>query len=165
MPIDSTFYHGSPARPDKPAFGTTGNQVPAISPGRPFFITSSLPYALKFARGGTVSKVKLLTESIADLHDPVVVERLLSIYNSDQHILAGDGAWDDDIEGDIHDSAYRLLDSPDVMAQLIDEGIEAVFIPEDVEMNVKSYAILKPLAVEFLAAVRKPILEEAGPSR
>jgi hypothetical protein len=78
--------------------------------------------------------------------------------------LSSDGRWDKDVEGDIHDSSYRLLDSPAVMSKLISEGVEAIYVPEDIELNITSYAILNPKAVEFLKVVRgreiRPDIEE-----
>jgi hypothetical protein len=158
MRLNQGFYHGSPFRDGRKTYGAKGNTIPEITPGRPFFVTNDLPYAIKFARGGLVSEVKVLTERVIDLHDLEVVDRLLAVYNADPKILDGEGAWDAGTEGEIIDSCYRLLDSPAVMSMLIDEGYEAVFIPEDIELRVTSYAILNPQVVEFqgVVSVRVP---------
>jgi hypothetical protein len=164
MAIDCVMYHGSPFREKRQSYGASGNRIPLVAPGRPFFVTSALPYAINFARGGLVSMVRLNADNVIDFHDSSVVDRLLAIYNEDPHILSSDGRWDKDVEGDIHDSSYRLLDSPAVMSKLISEGVEAIYVPEDIELNITSYAILNPKAVEFLKVVRgreiRPDIEE-----
>lgn len=161
------LFHGSPLRSHRSgdkAFGLPGNRKPLINPGRPFYLTDNLPYASYFARGGTVSAVNLLTDKVVDLHQDEVLERLLSIYNADPVILAVDGPWDADIEGEIGDSAYRILDSPAVMTLLLSEGYQAVLLPEDNELKVTAYAVLDPDCVEFshLMNERKP--RDAEPS-
>lgn len=154
MRLDQGFYHGSPFKEDRQTYGSEGNTSPDIVPGRPFFVTNDLPYATRFARGGLVSEVKVLTERVIDLHDHEMVNRLLSVYNADPKILGGEGVWDAAIEGEITESSYRLLDSPAVMKLLVEEGFDAAFIPEDIELRVTSYAILNPQVVEFRGVVR-----------
>lgn len=157
QPATKTLYHGSPKAPGKIPFGTPKNRIPQISPGKPFFVTSDLNYATRFARGGVVSAVRMNTESVVDFHDQEVLDRMLATYNSDPKILGGvTGPWDDDLDGDISESAYQLLESPAVMEQLRSEGCQAVFIPEDIELNVTSFAILDPACVEFSHLVSSP---------
>lgn len=148
-----TLFHGSQHRPGVKAFGLPGNREPQVSPGRPFFLTDNLRYATRFARGGLVSSVRLSTERVIDLHDEEALSRLLEVYNADPKILATDGPWDSDFEGDISDQAYRLLDSPAVMTFLQSKGYQAVFLPEDIELNVTSYAVIDPACTEFLRLV------------
>lgn len=155
------LFHGSPLRPHSSggkAFGLHGNRKPMIAPGNPFYLTDNLPYATYFARGGTVSAVHLLTDKVVDLHVNEVLERLLEVYNSDPAILAVDGPWDAEIEGEIGDSAYRILDSPAVMTLLRSEGYQAALLPEDNDLKVTAYAVLDPDCVEFshLMNERKP---------
>lgn len=152
-PKTHTLFHGSPHRPGVKAFGLPGNREPHISPGSPFFLTGNLKYATRFARGGLVSSVRLSTENMLDLHDEETLNRLLEIYNTDPKILATDGPWDTDLEGEIVEQAYRVLESPAVMAFLQSKGCQAVFLPEDIELNVTSYAVLDPACIEFLRLV------------
>ena len=148
------LYHGSPKRPQSKTFGCPGNRVPQISSDRPFFFTNDLPYAVRFARGGIVSVVRLTADSVLDLHNEQALMRLLAIYNRDLQILERSGQWDEEIEGDIAESGYRLLDSPDVMNTLQKEGVQAVFLAEDHDLRVTSFAIIDPRCVEFSHIVR-----------
>ena len=155
------LFHGSPLRAHRSgdkAFGLPGNRKPLVLPGQPFYLTDNLSYATYFARGGTVSAVRLLTDKVVDLHVNEVLENLLEVYNSDPAILAVDGPWDAEIEGEIGESAYRILDSPDVMRLLRSEGYQVALLPEDNDLKVASYAVLDPDCVEFshLMNERKP---------
>ncbi len=154
-----TLYHGSPKRPGQTAFGVKGNTMPNITPGRAFFLTDDLSYATYFARNGVVSEFRATLDAVIDLHNEDNVFRLLAIYNQDRKILDGEGAWNEDLEGDIFDSVYRLLESPDVMRTILEDGFKAAFLPEDIEMGVASYAIIDNSCIEFVR-----ILKEEKPS-
>lgn len=138
------LFHGSPDRANKRAFGCAGNVTPEITPGRPFFLTDDYHYAESFARGGVVSELDVSLCRVLDLHDSSEQSRLLQIFNNDSEILQARGAWDEDVDGDISESSYFLLESPDVMKALIGEGFNAVLLPEDIELGVESYALLSP---------------------
>jgi len=148
--VTSSFlYHGSPHRQGAIAFGLPGNQAPAISAGQPFYVTSSLKYARQFARGGLVSALQFTQGTIIDFHHPELLDHLLDIYNQDPKIAQGDGPWNEEFEGSIDGSPYRLLESPAVMQYLQDQGFSAVFLPEDIELNVTALAILDARCVEY----------------
>lgn len=148
--VTSSFmYHGGPHRQGVTAFGLPGNQTPAITAGRPFYVTNSLKYARHFARGGVVAALQFTEGAIIDFHHPELLNHLLDIYNHDPKIVQGDGPWDDGLEGSIDDSPYRLLESPAVMQYLQEHGFSAVYLPEDIELNVTALAILDSRCVEF----------------
>jgi len=163
--VAKVLFHGSPHRTGNKAFGVPGNRKPIVSAGRPFYLTEDLPYATYFARGGTVSAVSLQADKVVDLHQDEVLKRLLGVYNADPEILAVDGPWDVEVEGEIGESAYRILDSPAVMTLLRSEGYQAALLPEDNDLKVKAYAVLDPDCVEFshLMNERKPRDTEPGP--
>lgn len=143
------LYHGSPHRPGTIAFGLPGNMTPRIASGSPFYTTSNLQYANRFARGGIVSALLLTQGSVIDFHHVDLLHHLLEIYNQDPKIMRGDGPWNADFEGEIEDSAYRLLESPMVMTYLQESGFAAVYLPEDNELRVTAMAILDPGCVLF----------------
>lgn len=153
------LYHGSPARKDRPPFGSIGNTSPDIRPGRPFFVTQDLRYAEHFARGGLVTEIHAQLSAVADLRDASLQERLLRLYNSDPVICSKNQQWDEDVDGDIEASAYVLLESPSVMRSLIADGFTAVVMDEDVERGVTSYALLcasEVISVSLLSPVDEP---------
>lgn len=137
-----TLYHGSPDRADKCAFGREGNEIPIITPGRPFFVTDDYHYAEFFARGGVVCELEVNLGRVLDLRDADEQLRVLQLFNEDAVILNSRGAWDEDVDGDISDSSYFLLESPAVMNAILAEGFSAVLLPEDFERGVESYALL-----------------------
>ncbi|WP_410951749.1 hypothetical protein [Pseudomonas sp. S1(2024)] len=145
----SFLYHGSPHRQGAIAFGLPGNQAPAITAGQPFYVTSSLKYARHFARGGVVSALQFTQGAIIDFHHLELLNHLLDIYDQDPKIVQSDGPWNEEFEGSIDGSPYRLLESPAVMQYLQDQGFSAVFLPEDIELNVTALAILDTRSVEF----------------
>ncbi len=148
------YYHGSPHRKDGKAFGSPGNKVPTIAPGRPFFVTECLSFAAHFARGGLVTEVETHLGAIADLQCPELLERLLGIFNADPAVIARSGQWDEDVDGDVADSSYFLLESADVTNALLAEGFTAALCIEDVERGTTSIAILDPSAVLGVRVIR-----------
>lgn len=146
------LFHGSPKRLGHVAFGEGTNTTPRIQPGRPFFVTAQFPYAARFARGGVVSKLAVSLERILDLSDEDHQQRLLAIFNSDPAILRTRGAWDEAFDGDIADSSYFLLESPEVMGLLVDEGFDGAFMREDLELGFYSFAILRAGCAELVSA-------------
>jgi hypothetical protein len=148
-PVALRLYHGSPDAPGRPAFGRDGNQRPTIAPGRPFFVTEDFAYAQYFARGGVVSELSVRFSRLADLRDARELERLLQIYNADPAVRS---PWDEDVDGDISESSYALLESPGVMASLVEQGFDGVVLHEDIERGVESYALLCLEGVTFCSA-------------
>lgn len=138
------LYHGSPARKDRPPFGSIGNTAPDICPGRPFFVTGNLSYAEHFARDGLVTEIRAQLISIVDLRDKELQQGLLSLYNADPFVISKGQQWDEEVDGDIADSAYMLLESPRVMTDLTASGFTAAIIDEQRERGITSYALLCP---------------------
>lgn len=163
---NSILYHGSPHRPGNIAFGLPGNMTPRIASGSPFYTTSSLNYATHFARGGVVSALHLTQGSVIDFHHSDLLHHLLEIYDQDPKILRVDGPWNADNDGDIEDSAYRLLESPRVMTYLQESGFAAVYLPEDNDLRVTALAILDPDCILFSHVVygRYPHKSEPTPN-
>lgn len=148
------LFHGSPKRLGHVAFGEGTNTTPRIRLGRPFFVTGQYQYATRFARGGVVSKLAVSLERILDLTSEDQQQRLLAIFNSDPAILSTRGAWDEAFDGEIAESAYFLLESPEVMRLLIDEGFDGVFLREDLELGAYSFAILRTGCAELVSAMQ-----------
>lgn len=151
------YFHGSPVRDSAPAFGSEGNTTPRITPGRPFFITEDIAFAEFFARGGLVSEVQPDLTRLADLQDTGLLDRLLGVFNEDAAIVAGRGVWDEDLDGDIADSSYFLLESADVCLALLAEGFTSARCIECVERKVYSIALLCPTAVLDVKLVNSPM--------
>lgn len=159
------LYHGSPKREGRPSFGASGNVTPVITDGAPFFVTSNLAYAKKFARGGLITLLHVTLKKTYDLHDSDRLEMLLDLFNRDPMILAGRGKWDEDVDGEIQDSAYFLLESHAVTSYLKRHGYDSVLIPEDNELNVKSYALLDPGLIELTSVLNLAECDEPGMGR
>lgn len=137
------LFHGSPKRQAQPTFGEAGNTTPCIQAGRPFFVTDDHDYATRFARTGLISTLSVHLERIFDLTAEDEQRRLLAIFNSDPMILSSRGVWDEMVDGEIADSPYFLLESPEVMRHLLDEGFDGAYLREDIELGVDSYAIFR----------------------
>lgn len=146
----ASFYHGSPIRPDRPALGSKGNLQPQISPGKPFFLTDNLDYALDFARGGHLCAFTVNTSGMASLFDTGLQEALLAIYDRDPQV----GPWDEDLWGEVADSTYELLSSPAVTTHLLNKGISLVEVPEDNALGVRSIAVLDANCLRLLSVRR-----------
>lgn len=148
--MPASFYHGSPIRSDRPAFGSKGNLQPQISPGKPFFLTDNLDYALDFARGGHLCAFTVNTSGMASLFDTGLQEALLAIYDRDPHV----GQWDEVMWGEVADSTYELLSSPAVTTHLLNKGISLVEVPEDNALRVRSIAVLDANCLRLLSVRR-----------
>lgn len=110
-----------------------------------------------FARGGLVSEVRPDLTRLADLQDTGLLDRLLGVFNEDPAIVAGRGVWDEDLDGDIADSSYFLLESADVCLALLAEGFTSARCIECVERKVYSIALLCPTAVLDVKLVNSPM--------
>lgn len=159
------LYHGSPKREGKPPFGARGNKTPIIADGAPFFATSNLAYAKRFARGGLITLLHVKLKNTFDLHEEERLVELLTIFNNDPQVIAGRGPWDEDVDGEIQDSAYFLLESHAVTRYLKRQGFDSVLVPEDNELNVKSYALLKAEFIELTSVLNQAEYNEPGSFR
>lgn len=153
MSLDSAdslhVFHGSPIRPERPAFGSKGNQSITVSLGRPFFVTEARAFAAFFARGGTLSSLKINSACMLDLTAHENMDRLLEVFNADA--MCPDAPWDEDILGEVAESAYLLLESKAVWTYLVSQGIDAVRLMEQVHPRVESIAIINPDIIERLS--------------
>lgn len=156
-----TLFHGSPEREGRPAFGSKENLLPVIKDGKPFWVTKSLPYATYFARGGIVTQIRVKSRKTLDLNDFQKQAELLNIFNHEK-LLTGCEPWDEDVDGEISDSAYFLLESPAVMRHLRNLGYDCVYVPEDKEMRVTSYALLDVSVIEHVSVLQTEV-EPGGP--
>ncbi|AXH59420.1 hypothetical protein PLA107_029785 (plasmid) [Pseudomonas amygdali pv. lachrymans str. M301315] len=144
-------YHGSPHRPDKPAFGSKSNECIAFSPGNPFYVTATRSFAVHFARGGTLTTFRMMPSKVLDATDPQNVDKLLGVFNCD--IEYSNSPWNVELWGEAEDSAYMLLESPGVWAYLVAQGVDAVKILEEVEPYIESFAIINPSVLELAHTV------------
>lgn len=148
---DLLVYHGSPHRPDKPAFGGKSNKCIALSPGNPFYVTATRSFAVHFARGGTLTAFRMKSASVLDATDPQNVDKLLEAFNRDTGY--SNSPWNVELWGEAEESAYMLLESPGVWGYLVAQGVDAVKILEEVEPCIESFAIINPSVLEFARTV------------
>lgn len=148
---DLLVYHGSPHRPDKPAFGSKSNECIALSPGNPFYVTAARSFAVHFARGGTLTTFRMLPSKVLDVTDPQNADKLLGVFNCDSEY--SNSPWNVDLWGEAEESAYMLLESPGVWAYLVAQGVDAVKILEEVEPCIESFAIINPSVLELTRTV------------
>ena len=145
---DLLVYHGSPHRPDKPAFVGKSNECIALSPGNPFYVTATRSFAVHFARGGTLTTFRMKSCTVLDATDPKNVDKLLGVFNLDTGYTSS--PWNAELWGEAEESTYMLLESPRVWAYLMTQGVDAVKILEDTELCIESFAIINPSVLELV---------------
>lgn len=144
-------FHGSPLLACRRAFGLKNNESIEVCPGRPFFVTASRSFAIHFARGGTLSSFRMGQAIVLDGTAPENVDKLLELFNGDA--CSPNSPWDEDLWGDPEESTYLLLESKAVWDYLVDMGVDAVRIIEQMHPRIESFAILNPAMLEHVKTI------------
>lgn len=154
-----TLHHGCHLKPGRTLLGRLGNTMPNTEVDGAFYLTDNHDYALYFARGsGSISTYRVNVNQVLDLTDRDICDEMQAKHD-DLMIQAGLKPWDE-MNGDAYESAYMLLESAVFVRWLKGQGFDGVFIPEDIELGVRSYAVF---STDVLTWENTTILHEMYP--
>lgn len=148
MKIALSLYHGSPLNEGRTLLGSGKNKLPDIEPDGAFFLTDDHDYAVRFARGGSVTSYQVRLENAIDLRDITVCEQLQAVYDQ-LRTEAGFAPWDE-MDGDIVDSAYMLLEYAPLVRWLKTHDYDGAIIAEDISLGVTSVAVFSCDSLTYL---------------